>query len=455
MNWFICRLHSGKRLLLCAALLGFMHSASALNLLEAYEFALVRDPSFQSATREYEAGMQNALIGRSALLPKLFANYSKAANSSSITGQQQINGVPVGPYQYNANYPSDSAAIQVTQPIFSLDALARARQGKAQTSFSQSKFLYLTLEVANRVLQAYTDLLFAMDRARYQLAEFEAFSEQAKVSKRLFEKGEAAQTDYLQSESSAQIAKAKVTESNDEIENARIKLEGIIGQPVDLKKIAKLGNTFAYIKNDNVGFNVFQEKALANNAELLAMKDQIEIANQEYKKNIASHFPVVNLVAAASSATSTTTVTINQRANTTYAGVQVSLPIYGGGEIHARSTQAYANYQKALADYDVARVRVLAELRKQFNLYQSSKAKIQALMAAQSASTKLVDSMRRGVKAGERTNLDILTADKTLFNANQDLAQAKYQYLTSFLRLNQTSGTFEFDDLQTIANYFK
>ena len=431
------------------------NNAQALTLLEAYEWALVRDPSFQSATKDYEAGMENDPIGRANLLPKLFANYSKAANRSNITGQQQINGVPVGPYQYNANYPSDSAAIQITQPIFSLDALARFNQGKAQADFSRTKYRYLTLDLSYRVLQAYTDLLYAIDHERFQEAEYKAFDEQAKLNKRYFEKGEAAQTDFFQSESAALTAKAKVVEAGDDVENAKRKLEGIIGQPVNLKQIAKLRSGFPFVPLEPASFESWKDKALANNVELLAMKDQIEIANQEYKKNIAAHYPVVNLVAAATTATSSTTVTINQKANTTYAGVQVNLPIYGGGEIQARSNQAYANYQKAQADYDVAKERVITELRKQYDLMQSGKLKVQALTAAQSSATKLVDAMRRSVKVGERVNLDVLTADKTLYNTNQDLSQAKYQYLMAYLKLYQASGIFDFEDFKKISSYFQ
>jgi len=443
-----------KTRLLLAFSFAFANSAQALTVLEAYEWALVRDPTFQSATKDYEAGLENDPIGRANLLPKLFANYSKAANRSNITGQQQINGVAVGPYQYNANYPSDSAALQVTQPVFNLDAVARFKQGKAQAEFSRSKYRYLTLDLSFRVLQAYTDLLYAIDHERFQEAEYKAFDEQAKLNKRSFEKGEAAYVDFLQSESIALTAKAKVVEAGDGIENAKRILEGIIGQPVNLGQIAKLRSSFPFVPIEPASFESWKEKALENNVELMAMKDQIEIANQEYKKNVAAHYPVVNLVAAATTATSSTTVTINQKANTTYAGVQINLPIYGGGEIQARSSQAYANYQKAQADYDVAKERIITELRKQYDLMQSGKLKIQALTAAQATAVKLVEAMRRSVKGGERVNLDVLTADKTLFNTNQDLAQAKYQYLIAYLRLYQSSGIFDLADLQKISGYF-
>jgi protease secretion system outer membrane protein len=432
----------------------FSGNTYALDFMQAYEAALLRDPSFQSATKDFEAGLENDPIGRSAVLPKLTANYSKSANRTTLNGQQLINGVPTGAYNYNSNYPSDYAAIQLTQPVFSLEALARLRQGNAQAGFSRSKFQYLKLDLAYRVLQAYTDLLYSMDHLRFQEAEYVAFEEQAKVSDRQYQKGEAPITDMLQAQSSALTAKAKVVEAKNDIENMKRKLEGIIGQPVRLQDIAMLKRHFPLISIEPKNFELWKDIALKSNIELLAMKDQIEIANQEYKKNIAGHFPVVNLIAAATAQTSNTTVTINQTANQSYAGVQINLPIYGGGEIQARSAQAYFNYQKALADYDVAKERIITELRKQYDQMESGQQKIQALSDAQDSAIRLVEAMRKSVKTGERINLDVLTADKTLFNTRRDLSQAKYQYLIAYLRLYQAGGIFDFPDLQKISGYF-
>ena len=450
---------SRKRLnSLCLSAFGLLFSCHvhALDLMQAYELALVRDPVFQSATLDYQAGLEDASIGRASLLPKLVANYNKATNRTTISGTQNFAGAPIGGYSYNSNYPSDYAALQLTQPLFSLDALARSRQGAAQADFSRSKFAYLTLDLSMRVLQAYTDLLYAMDHLRFQEAESLAFEEQAKVSAKMNQKGEAPITDTLQAQATAQVSRAKVIEAVDELENAKRKLESILGEPItDLRKVAKLQDKFSFLLVEPTTFEEWKERALANNAELAAMKNQVEVAKQEYAKNHGAHYPVVNLVAAATAQTSNTTATINQVANQSYAGFQVNLPLYAGGEINARSNQAYLNYQKTQSDYDVAKERVITELRKQYDLTRSGRLKIQALTEAKESSIKLVDAMRKSVRSGERINLDVLTADRTLFNSQQDLSQAKYVYLIAYIKLYQLGGSFDLTTLQKVASYFK
>jgi protease secretion system outer membrane protein len=435
------------KLLVCALLLGVGEASWGLGLMEAHDLAFQRDPSFQSATKDYEAGLQYAPIGRSAMLPKVNANYSNQANHTTITS---TNGSS-NPAQ---NYGSYYAAVQVTQPVFNVEAFARYQQGKAQAEFAQSKYQYLRFDLSYRLLQAYTDVLLAADQVQFQEAELAVYQEQAKLSEKQYKKGELTITDMLQAKSGALLQQAKLIESQDDLENMKRKLEGMIGQKVSVQQLARVHQRFQVIQTEAKSFESWEESALNGNIELLAMKNQIDVAYQEYKKNIAGHLPVVNLVAAGVNQVSNTPTSPTQGAKQTYVGVQVNIPIYSGGETQSRSSQAYASYQKALADYEVARERIVTDLRKQYDVLRSSQQKILALTEAEASVTRLVDSMRKGVKGGERIRLDVLAADKTLRSTRKDLAQAKYQYLIGYLKLTQMGGTFELADFQKIATYF-
>ena len=267
---------------------------------------------------------------------------------------------------------------------------------------------------------------------------------------------EAVQSEHLEAEASYQVAEAKVVDAKDAVENAKRKLDGIIGEPIDkLSGVAKLSGNFNYINLVTSRFEDWKEKALSTNAELKAAANNIEIAKQEYRKNHAGHYPVVNFISALSSQTSNTVTSINQTFNQGYVGVQVNLPLYSGGEINGRSSQAYANFEKVQADYDVTKEKVITELRKQYDAVVSGKQKIVALTAAQDSATQLVKAMRKSVQAGERINVDVLLAEKGLFNTRRDLAQVKYNYLLAYLKLSQLSGTLEVEDFQKVASYFR
>jgi len=447
-----------KRLLLKKSALlmvcwGLFQPAMALTLVESYELALKNDPTYRSATKDFEAGVENNPIGRSSILPKITASYNQNANRSTQWGSQYTGGPN---YATNWAYPSNYSYVQLTQPIFSLDAFARWRQGIAQADLSQSKFIFNTQDLLIRVLQAYTDVLFSVDQLQFQTAERDAFLEQFNVAKALNRAGEASITDMLESEAAYQVASAKSIDAKDAVENAKRKFDSIIGEPMDnVSKLVKISENFQYLNLPTTSFEQWKERALVKNAELMAATNNMEIAKQEYQRNHGGHYPVVNLVGGYSTQTSNTATTINQTFNQNYVGVQVNLPIYSGGEVKARSDQSYANYEKAQADYDVTRDKVITELRRQYDQVASGKQKIQALTAAQESATQLVKAMRKSLLAGERIRVDVLLAEKGLFNTRRDLAQTKYNYLIACLKLCQLGGTLEVEDFQKVATYFK
>lgn len=429
------------------------NGVQALNLFEAYELALRNDPVYRSASKDYEAGIENNPIGRSAVLPKLTASYNQNANRATQWGAQYTGGPNIA---YNWSYPSNYSYVQVVQPIFSLDAFARWRQGVAQADLSQSKFIFNTQDLLLRVLQAYTDVLFSLDQLQFQTAERDAFYEQYKAAKSLNKNGEASVTDMLEAEAAYQVADAKLVDAKDAVENSKRKLDSMLGEPTEsASKLTKLSGNFQFINLPTTRFEDWKDRALASNAELKAATSNVEIAKQEYRKNHGAHYPVVNLIGAFATQTSNTVTSINQTFNQTYVGVQLNMPLYSGGEVNARTNQAYSNYEKAQADFEVTRDKLITELRKQYDLVVSGKQKVQALSSAQESATQLVKAMRKSVAAGDKINVDVLLAEKGLFNTRRDLAQTKYNYLIAYLRLCQLGGSLDGDDFQKVAAYFK
>lgn len=427
--------------------------ASAIDLYESYDLALANDPTFRAALKEYEAGLANETIGRSALMPKVNASYYGAQNRATQWGSAYSGGPTAS---NNFQYPSNYYGAFLNQPLFSLEALARWKQGSAQADAARTKFVLNSQDLLIRVLQTYLTALNAQDQLEYQEAERNAFREQATVNKRLHQKGQMSITDVLEAESAYQQSEAKVIEAQNAVEYARRQLVDVTKAPEpDVKKLSRLTDRFRILKLSPVTFEDWVHKALEANQELATSNSQVEVARQEYRKNHAGHYPTVSLVAGATSQSSNTVVSIAQTTNQNYIGVQVNLPIFNGGEIAGRSRQSYAGFEKSSADRDVTQDKVLTELRKQYDLVESSSKKIEALTRAVDSSQQLVKSAKAGIKGGEKINLDALVADKTLFSTRRDLALAKYQYLIAYLKLHQVGGTVTVEDYNKIASFFE
>lgn len=426
--------------------------AHALDLLGAYESALSNDPTFKVAIKDNEAGQSNRIIGRSQLMPRVSYSYWTAANDMKQSGAAYTGG----PSQtFSQAYPSQNQTLQMNQPIFNLQALAQYRQAMAQGDFSEAKFVFSSQELIVRVVQAYTDVLYAEDVLEFLRAQEKAFAEQLKVNQGLFKKGEGTRTDTLETLASYESSKAQVIEAENQLENSRQKLEAIIGERLaSVTNVRKMRGVFKTQPISPIGFEHWRDIALSNNSELRAQQHQVEVARQNYMQNKAAHYPTIGAVASWNKQNSYTVNTVNNFTEQTLIGVQVNVPIFSGGETVGKTSQARSQFEKEQAAFDVTRDRVVTELRKQYDAVITGEKKILALNRAVDSASELTYAMRQSIRGGVRINVDALLADKGLASVQKDLAQAKYNYLLAVLRFKQQAGTLTVEDIEKTAAYF-
>ena len=421
--------------------------ANAIGLMQAYQAALANDPTYQSAIHENEAGQQNRLLGRSTLLPSVVANYQTSKAIAEITNKSQQGNNTINP-----RYTSSAAVLQLKQPIINFDGLARYRQGVAQSNYSTALFGARQQELVIRLISAYSDAQFAEDQLALTTAQRDAFGEQMRVNDRMFAKGEGTKTDSLETQAKFDLANAQVIESADALNTARNTLAGIVGQEITV--LDGLSPDFRVRPMQPAGFEEWKTIALEQNAEIATLRYGLEAARQEINKQRAGHLPRLDFVASIEKDRSNTINTYNQDSNVRTYGVQLQIPIYSGGYVSAATTQAVAQYEKARSDLDAKVSQVTVELRKQYSLALSSVAHIDALVKSVNSTNLLVEATRQSIKGGVRINLDLLNAQQQLYTARRDLAQSRYNYLLSYLRLRNAAGTLSGADVQDVAAYF-
>ncbi|AXA94096.1 type I secretion protein TolC [Massilia sp. YMA4] len=423
--------------------------ASALGLMQAYQAALANDPTFRQAIQDAAAGRENRIIGRAALLPSVSANYSANKNYADLI-QTTSSGLKI---PSEPEYISRVANVQLRQPLFSLDALARYKQGEAQTDYSEEQFRLRTHEMILRVVGAYVEALYAREQVRLSTVQRDMYAEQRAVNDKLFAKGEGTKTDMLETQARLDLAEAQLLEAKDNAQTALATLSGIVGQSVE--SLGELGDTFRLAPLPEGGFEAWRKLALENNPDLISQTFAIEAARQEVNKSKAGHYPRVDLVAAVSKNDAETLNTYTQESRNRAIGIQISVPLYAGGQVNAITRQSVAGLEKARAEYQVKSDKVMVELRKQYAAVVSSAARIQALDKAVSSARLLVTATEQSIKGGVRINLDLLNAQQTLYTSQRDQAQARYNYLLALLRLRAAAGTLGENDVRDIAAYFR
>ncbi|EPR3507118.1 TolC family outer membrane protein [Serratia marcescens] len=425
----------------------------SIGILDAYSLALEKDPTFRAAIKEKEAGDENENIGRAGLLPKVSLNYQNSprnwqtqkyplGNVSEVTKRQQ--------------YRSYSGSVTLTQPLFDYEAYARYKAGVAQTLMSDERYRGKYLDLAVRVISAYVEVAYAKDQIALAEAQKAAYKEQLALNDRLMNAGEGTITDVSETQARYSLAEAQVIEARDALDAAQRELEVIIGVPLnqlDELQVLRPGK-FQVAPLIPSKFEEWQKIALENNPVLAASRHGVDAAKYEVERNRAGFMPSVQLYASHSENDSSSDNTVNQKYRTDSIGVQVSLPIYSGGGVAASTRQAAARYGQAMAEMDTQVGTTLNDLRKQFNLCISSRAKLAAYELAVKSATTQVTATRQSVLAGQRVNVDVLNAEQQLYSAQRDLASAKYNYIKSWITLLSDSGTLDEKDVLRAAQYF-
>ncbi|MGY8526619.1 TolC family outer membrane protein [Paracidovorax citrulli] len=426
-------------------------SVQALGLLEAYDAALTNDPAYNAARKELEAGEQNRVIGRSYLLPKLSASYSNSRNW--LTNTEFSNGKK---FASDSRYSSYNGSIVLRQPLFDWEAISRYRYGSAIADASEATFDSRSQEILVRVLLAYTETLFTLDQLTLAVAQKRAYDEQLVANRRLLENGEGTRTDLLETEARAQIADADLINARDEFDNAAQALQALTGIPVTPQEgLVSLPDDFKPVRHNTERLDDWLQRARDLNPELISGRHSLEAARQQTQIQRAGHLPRVNLVGSIGQSESDTVNALNRRYETKAVGIEVAIPLYAGGMVQGSTRQAYANYERAQFELQDRTNQVMLEVRKQYNLYASSMARIGALERAVESATLLITATRKSVAGGLRTNVDVLNAERQMYESRRDLSRARYQFLQASMQLKYAAGTLTQNDMIDMATLFR
>ncbi|MGW8461317.1 TolC family outer membrane protein [Pseudomonas sp. CLCA07] len=428
-------------LFLC--LLGLALPASAMDLKQAWDLLQFQGPIYRAAVHEKEAGSENRAIGTAGLLPQINAS----AYDNKVNGSQRQNGV-----DNDLDYTSKGANVRLRQPLFNKQKMAEYRQGQQRADYSVAVFDAKTQDAAVRLAESYFDVLLASETIVLAKSKLRAFDEQLASAKRRMELGAGTITDIDESVARRDLADAELIEAQDNLVNARSKLEEYIGEtPESLTTLRPSFDTPPLLPSNLQDWLV---KAQTDSPLIHARRYSSDLAEEEVKRAKAGHWPTLDFIAGYTAGQSQSLSELNQRNRYGSIGLEVNFPLFSGGGVSALTRQASANSDKALDELDATRLEVISGTTREFRGIQSGAKRIHALERAVESNERSLISTRKGFKeGGTSTNVDVLNAEELLFVARHDLFEAKLRYLMSHLRLASSVGSLGDDDIEQINNY--
>src|SRR5690606_15215290 len=131
-------------------------------------------------------------------------------------------------------------------------------------------------------------------------------------------------------------------------------------------------------------------------------------------------------------------------------GVQLSIPIFSGGEISSVVREQTSRLQQARYELENAKRQAIQSTQRYFSGVTSGLAQIKALQAAEKSSQASLQANQTGYELGVRINIDVLNAQQQLYETQRNLSLARYETLMSSLRLKASSGILSDQDLVAI-----
>jgi outer membrane protein len=429
----------------------FSLNAAAADLIQVYQQALANDATYASARASLAAGRERIVQGRAGLLPTVgisgaitkndndFDPWNLGATSPLPNGQPGIIGAS------GSNLRTNEYTLALQQPLYRWDRWQTYQQSKLQQAIAEAQFAQAQQDLITRVAQAYFDVLAAQDALESIRAQKDATTEQLASAKRNFEVGTQTITDTHEAQAQYDLTLAQEFAAVNDLDNKRNALQAIIGAaPANLASL-KAGTTLAVPQPANV--DPWVSSAENQNYGVTVGELQVEFARRDISRNRAGHHPTLDFVASSSrrdvnGQSSGSGVTKNNAI-----GLQWSVPIFSGYAVTSRVREAIALEDRARNDLEATRRNSALQARQAFLGVSSGLARVKALEAAEVSSQSALESNKLGYQVGVRINIDVLNAQRQLFQTRTDLARARYDTILNGLRLKAAAGSLREADL--------
>ncbi|KGE03716.1 TolC family outer membrane protein [Pseudohaliea rubra] len=435
-------------------------TAGAESLTDIYELALENDAQLKAEEAQYRASLEDEKVALSALLPQVSAGYSYQDSDTETTSPGIIGfdggGTPIiGDTFDNTKVDVDTYQVSLSQAIFDLPAWFSFQSGKELTRQAEATFAANQQNLIVRVVEAYLAVLRAEDNLAASQAQERAFERQLEQTQQRFEVGLIAITDVYEAQAAYDLGQVTRIRDENALDVARERLSVLTGKRHDNLEV--LADAFKPKKPEPMERDAWVEFALENNFNLKAAQYAEEAARQNAKARKLAHAPTVSGTAQYSESETTGSrfqdpagifnFPPNQERDFTAFGIEVNLPLYSGGAISANRRRAAQEFIAARENRINLSRNTVTEARSLHLTVLSDVAQVAARKQSIVSSKSALDATQAGYEVGTRNVVDVLNAQNTLFAAQRDYANSRYDYILNMLRLKEQAGLLSPEDV--------
>jgi protease secretion system outer membrane protein len=408
---------------------------TVLDLKQVYQAALEQDSSIRASRAAADVGRERLPQAKAALLPQISASAGRSNNNLDTTAPNILGNLSTA----NDQYFSDNKSVQLRQPIVNMQRWLQFEQAKSLVAEAEATLDRDLQNLVVRVAGAYFENLMADEQLELVLAQKRTYTSLVDAAQKGLSAGSGTRTDIDDAQSRLDMSLAQELEARQNQDLTRRQLQLLVNQPVPA--VAKLNVSSLKLKGPQpASLDAWTSKAEQNSPEIKALQARLEAARREVSKSQAGHLPTLDAVAQWSNSGSENITRINSRYENKTLGVQLNIPIFSGGYVNSTIRQAVAEQTRAEESLEALRRDLGVRVHKEFRGVSEGVMRVRALEQAVRSAEQMMKSTQMSLKAGSRTQLDVLNAQQQYTMALRDLAQARFVYLMSKVKLASLAG---------------
>lgn len=429
-------------------LLGLGQAAWSMDLLQAWQTALQRDPNILASRAANASRQERVPQAYAQLLPNVSANFGRNKNDLRTIQPGLLGSVS----DTREQYFSSNQTLSVRQPIYRPFQSAQYRQSKAQADDAAAQLERDTQNVAVRIGGAYFEALLAIDQLALIGSQKASVTTQLDAASKALRGGAGTRTDVDEARARLDLVLAQELEAKQNLDFTRRQLEILLGESAG-ELAAVDPDKLELVPPDPASLDEWIARAEENSPEGRALSAQVEAAKHEVDKAKSGHLPTLDAVAQRSKSESENVTRVSSTFDNTSFGLQLSIPLYAGGGVSSQIRQAIAELDRAEQALEAGKRDLAIRVQREFRGVTEGILKIRAYEQAVKSAELLVTSSRRSLQAGSRTIIDVLNAEQQRTLAARDLAQSRYLYLISRIRLLALVGDVDLARMSQINGW--
>lgn len=447
-----------RPLTLAILLAGTAGTASAADLLEAYEMARQSDPVLSASESRSLATGEGVVQSRAALLPQLDGSVSWSRTETDSTGSQAFGAVVQPPSETSSENTSRGWAVNLRQSLYDHGNYTRLSAARARAAQAEADYKAAQDELVVRVATAYFNVLTAIETLASSRAEERSVKRQLDQAEKRLEVGLAPITDVHEARARFDTARANAIAAANALDDAREALAEITG--TEMGNLKGLDEGYKPTDPSDLIAQDWVAVAMENNPSLLARELAVTAAEKDIATARSGHLPSLGLTASYSDgngygqndvfAPLPGNTSFDNTSQSTRVGVTLNVPLFAGGATQSGVRQAVHNRDAAADQLEQQRRAVVRQTRNAQRSLGAGSAEVEARRLSVVSAQAAYEASEAGLEVGTRTIVDVLITQQSLFQAQREYARARHDFLVNTLRLKQAAGTIALADLQEV-----